>query len=55
MRPEEFIQRVLTEITDNQQAFATLDPDDQGEERDETPEYLLEEEEYQKLLDLLKN
>lgn len=53
--PEEFIHRVLTEITDNQQAWATLDPDDQGEERDETTENPLDEEEYQKLLDLLKN
>ena len=52
MCPEEFIHRMLTEVRDNQQACVTQDPDDRGEERDETPEYLMEEEEYQKLLDL---
>ncbi|CAO2627827.1 Double homeobox protein 4C [Lemmus lemmus] len=52
---EELIHRVLTEITDNKQAWATLDPDEKVEERDETPENLLDEEEYQKLLDMLKN
>lgn len=45
----------MTEITDNKQAWATLDPDDHGEERDETPENPLDEEDYRKLLDLLKN
>lgn len=43
MCPEEFIHRVLTEVTDNQQACVTQDPDDRGEERDETPENPLEE------------
>ena len=55
MCPEEFIHRMLTELRENQQAWATLNPDDQGEERDETTENPLDEEDYQRLLDLLKN
>lgn len=37
IRLEEFLHELLTQLKDDKQAQATLDPDDQGEQRDQAP------------------